>query len=205
MALNSNQTIRNLSHNLHQQGVSAYQQTTAFIKSRGYSARVWLTISIVILVPLIGLIIIIIGWLTPPLVQPHYEPFTSKQEYEQFLKDNPLYQTTPPADQSFTLSKEIRADKSALYIFNLTAKPLKPDMSASYLQSYFDILDDSHQKALQWIKDNNQDPEKMSIIWRPNPDEMRQILLKENNTKPLPQKTTPTPTASTTPRPTFAQ
>lgn len=177
-----------------------YTTISAWLISRGYTKQTWAAIIAFVSITLITVIYLVSLVFAPPIATFHYEPFASEAEYKQFLKDNPLFLASTPANQPFTLDRKVRGDKIAEYTFTLTTKPLKPDMSPDYLDDYFAVLDNSQQKALDWIKSQNQDPTKLYIRWQPDPISMRQTLLNEG-VKQAPIKSTITPT----PRPTFAQ
>src|SRR5690606_20558945 len=130
-------------------------------------------------------------------------PFESAVEYDAFIEANPLYSANVPEGKKFTKSSQIREDKAALYVFELSTLPIKPQMSKAYAERYISYLESSQAEALDWIRSQGIDPEKVSIVWRPNPKEMRGKMLGET-TKPTIDKTIPstTPTPSPTPTPT---
>ncbi len=131
-------------------------------------------------------------------VQPDIKPFETVQAYNQFIADNPLFTAAVPEGKTFTKSVEIRSDKTAIYYIELSQRPLKPQMDQAYIQSYLAYLNHSQQQAKQWIQSLGQNPDELAIIWRPNPEEMRQKLLGES-TKPFPQKNNPPTTSPSSP------
>ena len=136
-------------------------------------------------------------------VEADYKPFESVAEYEAFIEANPLLITKVPAERNFIMSGIIREDKKAVYTIELQSRPIKPEMSETYIQSYLAMLDESQKDALDWIRSQGQNPDDMEIVWRPDPEDRRGRLLGESSKK-NPQKgydgnTTPTPSATTIP------
>lgn len=152
------------------------------------------------------LVIALVGWwLFKPqtLVSGDYDPFASRAEYEAFMKDNPLMSTASPENVPFRMSTKVRADKTALYTFVLRDRPIKAVMSEADSKSYLADLEKTQQQAIDWIKSQGQNPDKLFITWSPNPEVMRGKLLGTTN-KPNPQKVVGPPTATPIPSPTVS-
>lgn len=130
-----------------------------------------------------------------------YHLFGSEEEYQTFLQDNPLYTTTTPNQTQFTKSQKIRPDKSIVYTFKLSTMPIKPQMSKQYAENYLKYLEDSQQKALDWIKDQGENPDSLNITWQPDPVQMRQKFFNLSD-KELPNKDKSSDTTKTEAEPT---
>lgn len=144
---------------------------TTWSQQRRLQPSFWISLTLAIIFTLLIIISLyaIINQ-RPTAATLDYRPFASQAEYQQFLKDNPLFTAPEPHNQPFTIDRQVRSDKYAVYIIQLQHPSPRPSMTPAQLDSYYAALQTNQQKALDWIKQQNVNPEDIHIIWRPNPE-----------------------------------
>lgn len=132
-------------------------------------------------------------WLQPKVVvSPDFQPFTSQQEFDDFMAKHPLMKAEAPDGSSFEVSGEVTRDRRAEYTVKLFAPALKPGNPAS-TAAYIAALKQSQKEALDWIKTQGEPMDTLYVAWTPNPD----VLGAETDRPPIPQKKSTAPASPT--------